>query len=72
MEWVIQPRSDHQLMAGRRLRTTLDDGTDLTLTVSIGVASLRPEDESIDDVLSRADEALYQVKQSRRNCLATA
>jgi len=55
-----------------RLRTTLDDGTDLTLTVSIGVASVRPEDESIDDVLARADQAVYQAKQSGRNRVATA
>ena len=54
-----------------RLRTTLDDGTDLTLTVSIGVTSVRPEDESIDEVLARADEAMYQAKQNGRNSVAT-
>jgi diguanylate cyclase (GGDEF)-like protein len=54
------------------LGTTLGDGTDLTSTVIIGVASVRPEDESIDDLLARANEALYQAKQSGRNCVATA
>ncbi len=55
-----------------RMRTALDDGTDLAITVSIGVASARPEDKMIDDVLGRADEALYEAKQSGRNCVASA
>ena len=55
-----------------RMRTALDDGTDLNVTVSIGVAATRPEDATIDDVLGRADEALYQAKQRGRNCVATA
>ena len=55
-----------------RMRTALDDGTDLAITVSIGVASARPEDKRIDDVLGRADEALYEAKQSGRNCVASA
>ena len=55
-----------------RMRTSLDDGTDLAITVSIGVASARPEDETIDDVLGRADVALYEAKQSGRNCIASA
>ncbi len=42
-----------------RMRTSLDDDTDLAITVSIGVASARPEDETIDDLFGRADEALY-------------
>ena len=55
-----------------RMRTALDDGTDLNVTVSIGVAAARPEDATIDDILGRADEALYQAKQRGRNCVATA
>ncbi len=55
-----------------RMRTSLDDDTDLAITVSIGVASARPEDETIDDVLGRADEALYEAKQRGRNCIASA
>jgi diguanylate cyclase (GGDEF)-like protein len=42
------------------------DVGDLTVTVSIGVASLDDED-SINDLLKRADEALYKAKQSGRN-----
>ena len=55
-----------------RMRTSLDDDTDLAITVSIGVASARPEDETIDDVFARADEALYEAKQTGRNCVASA
>ncbi len=55
-----------------RMRTSLDDDTDLAITVSIGVASARPEDETIDDVFGRADEALYKAKQTGRNCVASA
>jgi diguanylate cyclase (GGDEF)-like protein len=67
-----QDQADRLRRTVERLRTTLDDGTDLILTVSIGVASVRPEDESIDDVVARADEALYEAKQSGRNRVATA
>ncbi|XXJ18986.1 diguanylate cyclase [Desulfovibrio caledoniensis] len=42
------------------------DVGDLTVTVSIGVASLEDED-SINDLLKRADEALYKAKQAGRN-----
>lgn len=41
--------------------------TSLTVTVSIGVAALHPEDTDVDALLHRADTALYQAKQSGRN-----
>ena len=54
-----------------RLRTTLGGGSDLMITVSIGVAPARRVDGTIDHVLARADEALYEAKQSGRNRVAT-
>ncbi len=39
----------------------------LSITVSIGVAALHPEDADIDALLHRADTALYQAKQGGRN-----
>ena len=54
-----------------RMRTSLNDDTGVAITVSIGVASARPEDETIDDVCGRADEALYEAKQSGRNCVVS-
>ena len=37
------------------------------LTASFGVTVLRDEDESVDDLLARADEALYTAKNAGRN-----
>ncbi|MDZ7641515.1 MAG: diguanylate cyclase [Desulfurivibrio sp.] len=39
----------------------------LTVTVSIGVAVLRPEDEGVEPVLHRADTAMYRAKENGRN-----
>lgn len=49
---------DHPLMV---------DGRPLVLTVSIGVALLGPEDLHFDDLLRRADHALYAAKANGRN-----
>lgn len=49
-----------------RLGVPWEDG-EVRFTVSIGVAALEPGDASIDDVLSRADKAMYQAKQAGRN-----
>lgn len=43
-----------------------DDERIFKLTLSVGAAQLRP-DESGNDMIARADEALYQAKQSGRN-----
>lgn len=40
--------------------------TDHTVTVSIGVAELKP-DESVDEFLQRADQAMYRAKHNGRN-----
>jgi two-component system cell cycle response regulator len=42
-------------------------GCHLSITVSLGVASLTPADESPDDILKRADQALYRAKREGRN-----
>lgn len=44
-----------------------DDGSAVRFTVSIGIASLSPEDSSFDALLQRADKELYQAKQGGRN-----
>lgn len=40
-----------------------------TLTISAGICSCLPGDESLDDVTKRADRALYQAKAAGRNCV---
>lgn len=61
---------------GERLRSTLERvgsfyspaGILPGVTVSIGMAQMRPKD-SLQNLISRADQALYQAKQQGRNCL---
>ena len=55
-----------QLTAGIRLTTMT--GAEISTTVSIGIATTRPERESIDALLSRSDRALYRAKAEGRNC----
>jgi diguanylate cyclase (GGDEF)-like protein len=42
-------------------------GEDLRITVSVGSALARAKDRDIDDVIERADRALYQAKRGGRN-----
>ena len=56
-----------------RIWKTIEDDTlevddrQIPYTISIGVTSLQPEDTSIQDVIDRADEALYRAKENGRN-----
>ncbi|MEO8215570.1 MAG: diguanylate cyclase [Acidobacteriota bacterium] len=45
----------------------VQDGKTLSLTVSIGIASIDRLDSSADEVLLRGDEALYRAKSNGRN-----
>jgi diguanylate cyclase (GGDEF)-like protein len=47
------------------------DADPLFVTVSIGVASLAKGDKAVEDVLKRADDALYAAKQAGRNRVMT-
>ena len=40
----------------------------LDITVSLGVAEARPDD-TVDALIQRADDALYQAKRDGRNCV---
>lgn len=45
----------------------LNDGNSITVTCSIGIAMYRPEQDDLDKLLLRADQALYQAKRQGRN-----
>lgn len=53
------------------LRVPGGDGGDIGVTISAGVAQLRPG-ESIDGLIARADEALYRAKGTGRDRVATS
>ena len=52
--------------AVREVRLTTDAG-DLSVTLSLGVASVSPTDASAEVAVSRADAALYQAKEAGRD-----
>lgn len=68
------PQAAHQI--AERLRQDLealiihleDERPDIMLTASIGLASYQPK-ESIEDLMRRADQALYAAKECGRNCI---
>ncbi len=43
------------------------DGQQMSVTVSVGIAGLATEHDSLDSLLDRADKALYQAKKGGRN-----
>jgi diguanylate cyclase (GGDEF)-like protein/PAS domain S-box-containing protein len=63
--------------AAERLRRVMAEaevdvrGGKIGFTVSLGVASLSPEIESLEQLLKSADEALYRAKQGGRNRVET-
>jgi diguanylate cyclase (GGDEF)-like protein len=52
----------------RELRPT-SDGNEMSVTASLGAAQASPTDHSIQDLLKRADRALYSAKGRGRDCV---
>jgi diguanylate cyclase (GGDEF)-like protein len=48
------------------------DGKELSVTVSIGCAAITAHDRDIEELIERADRALYAAKGSGRNCIRLA
>ncbi len=64
-------RAEDLLQRVRNLAVRYED-TPLTITISIGVALFPSQDDTIHEVVSIADSALYQAKQQGRNQVITA
>ncbi|HDQ40415.1 MAG TPA: diguanylate cyclase [Desulfonatronum sp.] len=72
---VILPQTDLDAacLSAERLREHIANstlsyaGTDISLTVSIGVTDYRQENSSEDELYKRADDALYEAKNKGRN-----
>lgn len=79
---VVMPETDPSgaILVAERIREAVADadfpvpGLDepLKITVSIGVAATSDPDELADEVLERADKALYAAKAAGRNCVISA
>jgi diguanylate cyclase (GGDEF)-like protein len=50
-------------------RPVLANGQPVAITLSVGVSLIRPTDLQLDDVLARADQALYLAKDAGRNAV---
>jgi diguanylate cyclase (GGDEF)-like protein len=50
-----------------RISFTAGDGTPFNVTVSIGISEYHPEDKSCEDIITRADKAMYIAKEEGRN-----
>lgn len=66
------PESEAFLLA-ERIRQAVEShaadykGQSLPITISVGVSSYRPNDQDLDQVIQRADKALYEAKNQGRN-----
>ncbi len=47
--------------------TVMHDGVEIAYTISLGVAPLQPETQSVKEWISQADQALYRSKEGGRN-----
>lgn len=66
----VRSAADRLLHAINRATAVLDDGTAIPLRSSIGVAITESGEETVEDLVRRADAALYVAKQSGRQQVA--
>ncbi len=75
---ILLPETDleNAYQVGERLRNNIigspyfKDSKPVHITISVGAASRKPQDESLDVIIDRADQALYQAKEGGRNQIA--
>ncbi|MFC5864551.1 diguanylate cyclase [Acidicapsa dinghuensis] len=73
---LTETRIQGAMVIAERIRAAVEervisaDGNEISLTLSIGVTSHTEEDaEAVEELLKRADEALYRAKAAGRNCV---
>ena len=54
------------------LNTFTHEKGDFSVTSSFGVTQVRTDDPSAEDIIERADTALYQAKHRGKNCVVVA
>ncbi|MCB1689553.1 MAG: GGDEF domain-containing protein [Halioglobus sp.] len=65
---VETPIAEARKIAERlRLAQMSDAAQDRTITISLGISELLPDDRGIEDLLQRADAAMYRAKEAGRN-----
>jgi two-component system cell cycle response regulator len=73
---VVLPSTDIEVATkiGERMRKSVSSrsfnvgaAAALSITISVGVAALEGVDDKVDDILKRADQALYRAKREGRN-----
>ena len=73
---LLETNMENAIDTAERIRNQMEqkiisfNGQNLSITVSIGVAVLGADDQSVTDVLHRADLALYRAKKKGRNCVS--
>ena len=78
---IVMPKTNPQKaqIVGERLRAIIEDTPfkitegdgNITITTSIGLTSVVDESDTVEMVLKRADEALYEAKKAGRNKVVT-
>ncbi|MPV67466.1 GGDEF domain-containing protein [Burkholderia sp. BE17] len=78
---VLLPQAalDTARLVGERIRAAIagtpfetGDGKPIEVTVSVGISEFGRDGETIDAILRKADERLYQAKHQGRNCVIAA
>lgn len=72
---LMQTSQQDALLTAERLRSAIQQmplpqiSATFSITISIGVALFDGSDGSIEELMKRADQAMYRAKQSGRNCV---
>ncbi|MBI2119533.1 MAG: diguanylate cyclase [Elusimicrobia bacterium] len=66
---VVLATAEHLRSAIENSAIEISEGVTIKITVSIGAAHYLPEAPLAEELIQRADHALYQAKESGRNCV---